>query len=349
MATSDGPPLPNGTATPPDTNQGFADLVLEDLGDIPSAIDVNNILQWMEHENSPSTWTGTAGANNPLNNGLGSGGGAGLGSYPDLTTAAQEVAGELSGAKGSGLTGGAAVISDLKSNAPTAQFATDIENTNWAGGHYGHAAWGGGPIGVTTAAQSAAAGASGPVKVGPGTVAISSGSGSAPGPDDPAGSSGGSGGSGGSAKQPTAALAGPGAVLEELDNWLNPSGGSLLTQLSTLGASDVISTVQLLVARGMFFIVFAGIGYLGLKTFLAKSSGSFTDTIENQQREARLRGQADTLAQGEQRRSALLNAGEGTGAHSIGANAGKAGEGAGAAEGIGASIAEAAPEALVLL
>jgi hypothetical protein len=340
------------SAVLPDSNTDFATLVLEDLGIEPSSIDVNNILEWMEHENSPKTWTGTAGANNPLNNGLGSGGGSGLGSYPDLTTSAAEVAGELSGAKGSGLTGGAAVISDLKGNAPEAQFATDIENTNWAGGHYGHSAWSTAPVGNVTAAASAAAGATGPVTVGPGTVTLATGNGSAPGPNDPNGGSAGNAGT-------DPVLGGSGNILEMLDHWLNPSGGSALTQIATLGGSDIAATAELIVFRGIFVLMFAGIGYLGIKTFLSKSSGSFSpmESIETQQRESRLRQQADTLQAGEERRSALQNAGEGTGKHSVGAGAkakagGAVASGGGVAaeaEGVAATAAEVAPEALVLL
>jgi hypothetical protein len=282
-----------GAATPPDTNFDFADLVLEDLGIEPDTTDADNIVEWMEHENSPSTWTGTAGANNPLNNGLGSGGGSGLGSYPDLTTAAGEVAAELSGAKGSGLTGGAAVIKDLQTSAPEAQFATDIENTNWAGGHYGHAAWSASAVPTVTAESSASSGATGPVKVGPGTVALSTGAGSAPGPNDP------NGGSGAAAKPP---IGGSGNILQELDGWLNPSGGSTIDQWASLGTSDIAAAIEQLVARGIFVMIFAGIAYLGVKTFLSKSSGSFdvpspSDYLENRQRQSAVDSRNDLAQQ----------------------------------------------------
>ena len=43
------------------------------------------MLQWMREENGPDNWWNR---NNPLNNGHGSGGGSGLGSYDSLDTAA---------------------------------------------------------------------------------------------------------------------------------------------------------------------------------------------------------------------------------------------------------------------
>lgn len=130
------------------TAEGWATLVLQDLGVPVSANNLTFMAQWMASENSPSTWTGTAGANNPLNNGLGSGGGSGLGSYPDLTTAAKFAAQNLA----AGNFGYDKVVANLKADAAPSITAQSIISSSWAGGHYGGGAnWAGGVTGQDTA------------------------------------------------------------------------------------------------------------------------------------------------------------------------------------------------------
>lgn len=98
----------------------------------------------------------------------------------------------------------------------------------------------------------------------PGTPSGSGGSGAS------GGSGGGSGGSSGGASG--AQLTGPGAILQTIDHALNPSGGSLLTQITTLGTSDIAATAQSLVMRGLFAIAFGAIFAVGLHTFITKSN-----------------------------------------------------------------------------
>src|ERR1035437_3315756 len=130
-----------GVTPPPSmTNVQWASLVLTDGGWPLSTNNVNFMLQWMASEMPPAKWTGSAGANNPLNNGYGTGGGSGLGSAPDLTRAAQWVVDEL---HSSGDTGGDAVVLCLQQSAPTANTARAQIASAWSGGHY--SAPGGGP------------------------------------------------------------------------------------------------------------------------------------------------------------------------------------------------------------
>jgi hypothetical protein len=114
------------------TNVGWAIWVLQDGGWPVTVNNVNNILAWMAAENAPTTWTGTAGANNPLNNGLGSGGGDGTGSYPDLATAAAEAAKGLQG----GISGTGPAAAALANNAPFSVFQAAIIKSGWASSHY---------------------------------------------------------------------------------------------------------------------------------------------------------------------------------------------------------------------
>ena len=68
------------------TNADWAKLVLLFGGWPQTDENVTLMLRWMRQENGPPDWWNR---NNPLNNGYGSGGGAGLGSYPDLVSAAR--------------------------------------------------------------------------------------------------------------------------------------------------------------------------------------------------------------------------------------------------------------------
>jgi hypothetical protein len=119
------------------TNYTWAAMVLTFLGAPLTANNEANLTAWMQSENSASTWTGTAGANNPLNNGLGSGGGSGLGSYPDLITSAAYAAKGMEG----GITGAAPIGAALKADAPFAVFHQATINATWSGNHYAGTGW----------------------------------------------------------------------------------------------------------------------------------------------------------------------------------------------------------------
>jgi len=113
------------------------------MGAPESKNNVDNLTRWMDQENNAGVWTGVAGHNNPLNNGLGSGGGAGLGSYPDLTQSAHYAAQMLGDPKSSQKGSGISAIGDaLMKDAPPAEFSHAVTNSKWAEGHYGVASAG---------------------------------------------------------------------------------------------------------------------------------------------------------------------------------------------------------------
>jgi hypothetical protein len=76
-------------------------------------------------------------------------------------------------------------------------------------------------------------------------------------------------------------LVGIGAVLQSLDDIMNPSGGSTLTQILTLGGTDVLASVEGLVVRGLFSAAFIGVLYFGVKA-LSSSGGGTSTSIVNQ-------------------------------------------------------------------
>ena len=113
------------------TNVDWAAMVLQD-GHFP--VTPNNLtvmLQWMDSENDPHSWWLR---NNPLNNGLGSGGGAGFGSYDNLTIAASYVAQQLRRDLFSG------IAQAFDSNAAVSVSVPAIIESPWAGGHYNYGA-----------------------------------------------------------------------------------------------------------------------------------------------------------------------------------------------------------------
>jgi hypothetical protein len=116
------------------TNYDFARLVLQDGGWPVSPNNVAVLTQWLRAEEPVSDWWDR---DNPLNNGLGSGGGSGLGSYGSLLTAAHEVATNLENSAW----GYPAVSADLAHSSAPALTARAIWRSNWAAGHYG---WGAG-------------------------------------------------------------------------------------------------------------------------------------------------------------------------------------------------------------
>lgn len=134
------PPSKGGVVDNPgtglSTNYDWARLVLRDGGWPTSTNNVTVLTQWMGSENPPSNWW--RGNDNPLDNGLGSGGGAGLGSYPNLHTAAYYVALNLT----EGTTDYGQIVTDLKASAAPGTTAAAIWDSPWAASHYGYgSAW----------------------------------------------------------------------------------------------------------------------------------------------------------------------------------------------------------------
>lgn len=123
------PPPPSGGRS---TNYDFARLVLADGGWAQSTNNITTMVQWMASEEPPSHWWDR---DNPLNNGFGSGGGAGLGSYPNLVVAAHYVAANLNGGPGDY----GHITADLRASASPAVTEKAIWSSPWAASHYG---WG---------------------------------------------------------------------------------------------------------------------------------------------------------------------------------------------------------------
>ncbi|MBT2497576.1 hypothetical protein J7E25_00525 [Agromyces sp. ISL-38] len=130
------------------TNEDWAKLVLI-YGDWPVTDEnVAVIMQWMREENGPDNWWNR---NNPLNNGHGSGGGSGLGSYDSLDTAAFYAADNL--LKRSFYT---AIVAALEDGTSAAAVAQAIWASPWASSHYGNGAnWTTSPVPIVEAPASA--------------------------------------------------------------------------------------------------------------------------------------------------------------------------------------------------
>ena len=110
------------------TNRDWAELVLL-LGDFPRTDDnITVMMRWMRQENGPDDWWNR---NNPLNNGWGSGGNSGLGSYDNLVIAAENAAEALRSNPGY-----SAIVAGFSSSAPTAQIEQAIWASPWATSHY---------------------------------------------------------------------------------------------------------------------------------------------------------------------------------------------------------------------
>lgn len=110
------------------TNYDFAKLVMLYAGWPQSDNNITVFTRWMRQENGVDDWWNR---NNPLNNGWGSGGGGGTGSYDSLDLAAQNAADAL--LKNAGYAGIAAAFA---SSAPTDQTEAAIWASPWASGHY---------------------------------------------------------------------------------------------------------------------------------------------------------------------------------------------------------------------
>jgi hypothetical protein len=128
------------------TNADWAKLVLMDGGWPQTEANVTVLLRWMRQENGPPDWWNR---NNPLNNGYGSGGGAGLGSYPDLQAAASYAAANLT-------RGYAGIVAGLAAGDSADATARAIWASPWATSHYANGAhWSTAPVPIVKAPASA--------------------------------------------------------------------------------------------------------------------------------------------------------------------------------------------------
>jgi hypothetical protein len=122
------------------TNYDFARLILRDGGWPVSANNVTVLTQWLRSEEPATHWWDR---DNPLNDGLGSGGGEGLGTYDSVITAAYYVAANLE----NHAYGYPEIVRDLGTSAPVIATDRAIWRSSWAAGHYGRGAdWGTSPV-----------------------------------------------------------------------------------------------------------------------------------------------------------------------------------------------------------
>jgi hypothetical protein len=112
------------------TNYAWAKMVLLSGGWPQSEANVTVMVRWMRQENGTDSWWNR---NNPMNNGYGSGGGGGLGSYDNLVTAAQKAAENLHRNPSFSTIVGAFAVS-----APTNITEQAIWASPWASSHYGN-------------------------------------------------------------------------------------------------------------------------------------------------------------------------------------------------------------------
>ena len=128
------------------TNHDWAKLVMLFAGFPATESNVTVFTRWMRQENGPDDWFNR---NNPLNNGWGSGGGGGLGSYDSLVIAAENAADALHSVGGYG-----AIVDAFAASAPTEVIEAAIWASPWASGHYadgGH--WSYAPVPVVSAPE----------------------------------------------------------------------------------------------------------------------------------------------------------------------------------------------------
>jgi hypothetical protein len=126
------------------TNHDWAKLVMLLAGWPMSENNITVFTRWMRQENGPDDWFNR---NNPLNNGWGSGGGGGLGSYDNLVIAAENAAEALHSNPGY-----AAIKEAFASSAPTEVTEAAIWASPWASGHYNNGAhWSYAPVPVVVA------------------------------------------------------------------------------------------------------------------------------------------------------------------------------------------------------
>ena len=112
------------------TNYDWAKLVMLDGGWPVSDNNVTVFLRWMRQENGTNNWWNR---DNPLNNGFGSGGNAGTGSYPNLVVAAQKCAQALHQGIGGGYGG---IVASFAADASPSATASAIWASGWSTSHY---------------------------------------------------------------------------------------------------------------------------------------------------------------------------------------------------------------------
>jgi hypothetical protein len=110
------------------TNHDWAKLVMLSGGWPMSEENVTVMTRWMRQENGADNWWNR---NNPLNNGYGSGGGGGTGSYPNLIVAAQNAAENLKRNPAF-----EQITASFAASAPTAVTEQAIWASPWASSHY---------------------------------------------------------------------------------------------------------------------------------------------------------------------------------------------------------------------
>jgi hypothetical protein len=130
------------------TNFDWAKLVLLSGKWPTSTANVTVLTRWMRQENGPNNWWNR---DNPLNNGYGSGGGGGTGSYVSLVIAAQKAAENLHTNPGF-----AAIAAAFARSAPTSVTEHAIWASPWSSSHYANGThWSSAPVSVFTAPASA--------------------------------------------------------------------------------------------------------------------------------------------------------------------------------------------------
>jgi hypothetical protein len=123
------------------TNHDWAKLVLMYAGLPTTESNVTVFTRWMRQENGTDSWWLR---NNPLNNGWGSGGGGGLGSYANLDIAAQNAAEALHSVPGY-----SGIVAGFAASAPTGTIEAAIWASPWATSHYANGAhWSQAPVPV---------------------------------------------------------------------------------------------------------------------------------------------------------------------------------------------------------
>ncbi len=114
------------------TNHDWAKLVLLLAGFPMTETNVTVFTRWMRQENGYDDWWNR---NNPLNNGWGSGGGSGLGTYDSLVIAAENAAEALH--SNSGYSG---IVAAFMASESTESIEQAIWASPWASGHYAYGA-----------------------------------------------------------------------------------------------------------------------------------------------------------------------------------------------------------------
>jgi hypothetical protein len=130
------------------TNYDWAKLVLQSGGWPITNSSVTVIVRWMRQENGPPNWWNR---DNPLNNGFGSGGNAGTGSFANLIIAAQKAAENLK--RNPGFNGIAAAFA---SSASMSDIQHAIWASPWSTSHYANGThWSTAPVPVVKAPAGA--------------------------------------------------------------------------------------------------------------------------------------------------------------------------------------------------